>query len=493
MNFFGFEIKKKKDESELTSVVTPSSEDGSTIISSTAAAYYSQVMDMDTHAKNENDLIKRYREISLLPECDQAIEEIVNETISVDNDGESALLNLEKLKFSDSIKNKIQDEFNEIKYLMSFDDKAADLFRRWYIDGRQYFLISLDTDNPKDGIQKVERIDSRKIKKVKKIDKEKDPKSGIEVITNVEEFYVYNDKGVGHNTTSGIQLSVDSVVHAPSGLYDENNNMTISYLHKAIKPANQLKMLEDATVIYRLARAPERRIFYIDVGNMPKHKADQYVTDIMNKFKNKIVYDASTGEIKDGTEQMSMLEDFYMPRREGSTGTSIETLPSGQNLSQIEDVQYFKQKLYQSLNVPVSRLEPDQTFSLGRSNEITRDELKFHKFCNRLKNKYSQILIDLLRVQLISKNIIKVDDWDQVERMISINFISDNNFVEMKESELYMNRFSMLQQMESYVGKFVSKKWVQSNVLKLTEDEIKDMEKEIEEEIKDGEHQDDGF
>lgn len=480
MNFeiFGFQIKKK--EEQLKSIVAPASDDGSVVLSSSAAAYYTQVVDMDTSIKNENDLIRRYREIALHPECDAAIEEITNEAICVDEDGNVVKLNLEELKVSANIKRKIQDEFDEIKSVMDFDVKAHELFRNWYIDGRQYHIITLDPNNAKQGIQKVEMVDSRKIRKVKKIEKVKDKNTGVDLIKSVEEFFIYNEKGIEATSTQGIKLSVDSVLYMPSGLYDQNSNMMFSYLHKAVKPVNQLKMLEDAVVIYRIARAPERRIFYIDVGNLPKVKAEQYVTDIMNKYRNKVVYDASTGEVRDDRKYLSMLEDFWMPRREGGKGTEITTLPGGQTLGQMEDVNYFQQKLYQSLNVPISRLLPQQGFSIGKSNEITRDELKFNKFVGRLRNKFSQLLIDLLRVQLIAKNIVTAEDWKEVEKGLSIEFVNDNNFVEMREAELWQSRLAMLQQVDPYVGKWFSPEWVKKNVLKMTEEEIEEIEDQIE-------------
>jgi hypothetical protein len=480
VNIFGFQINYKKKEEQLQTVVTPTSEDGSVVLSSSAAAYYSTVVDMDTSIKNENDLIRRYREISLQPECDAAIEEITNEAICVDDKGEVAKLNLEELKVSDSLKKKIQFEFDEVKHVLDFDVKAHDLFRNWYIDGRMYHLITIDADKPKEGILKVEFVDSRKIRKIKKIEKQKDKATGVDVIKSVEEFFIYNEKGIDASSTQGIKLSIDSVVYVPSGLYDQNSNMMFSYLHKAVKPVNQLKMLEDAVVIYRIARAPERRIFYIDVGNLPKVKAEQYVTDIMNKYRNKIVYDASTGEVRDDRKYMSMLEDFWMPRREGGKGTEITTLPGGQTLGQMEDVNYFQQKLYQSLNVPVSRLLPSQNFSLGRTNEITRDELKFNKFVSRLRNRFAQLLIDLLKVQLIAKNIISADEWKEVEKNINIEFTNDNNFVEMRDSDLWQNRFAMLNQVSTYVGQYFSPEWVKKEILKLTEEEIEAMDKEIE-------------
>lgn len=478
-NLFGFQILPKKKQDEPRSVVTPASVDGSVVLSSSAAAYYSQVVDMDVSIKNENDLIRRYREISIHPECDAAIEEIVNEAICVDDSGSVAEINLEDLKVSDGVKKKITDEFEEVKRIIDFDVKAHDLFRSWYIDGRQYHVITVDTDSPKNGILKVEAVDSRKIRKVKKIDKKKDPKTGVDVVVKTEEFFIYNDKGMDASSTTGIKLSLDSVVYCPSGLYDPNSGLMFSYLHKAIKPTNQLKMLEDALVINTVARAPERRVFYIDVGNLPRVKAEQYVNDIMNKYRNKIVYDATTGEVRDDRKHQSMLEDFWMPRREGGKGTEITTLPGSGQLLNNDMLTYFQQKLYQSLNVPISRLLPQQNFTLGRSNEITRDELKFNKFVSRLRNQFSQILVDLLRVQLIAKNIISADDWQEIERGISINFTEDNNFVELKDAELLQNRMALLAQVDQYVGKYFSPDYVMTNVLKFTEEEAAEMKKQI--------------
>ena len=480
MEIFGFQINLKKKQEQIQSVVTPTSEDGSTVVSSSAAAYYSQVVDMDTSIKNENDLIRRYREVSFHPECDAAIEEITNEAICLDEKGEVVQLNLEELKVGDGVKKKIQDEFYQVKSLFDFDVKAHDHFRNWYIDGRQYHIMTLNPERPKDGILKIQYVDARKIRKIKQIEKKKDPKTGVDVVTKIDEYYIYNEKGVDATSTQGIKLSVDSVLYCPSGLFDQNSQMMFSYLHKAVKPVNQLKMLEDAVVIYRIARAPERRIFYIDVGNLPKFKAEQYVTDIMNKYKNKIVYDASTGEVRDDRKYMSMLEDFWMPRREGGKGTEITTLPGGQTLGQMEDVNYFQQKLYQSLNVPVSRLLPQQNFTLGRSNEITRDELKFNKFVTRLRNQFGQLLMDALRVQLIAKNVVSADDWAEVEKKIFVEFTNDNNFVEMRDAELWQNRFGMLNQVAPYVGTYFSADWVKRNILRLTEEEMKEMDKEVE-------------
>lgn len=478
MQIFGFEILKKKQE-ELKTVVQPDNDDGAVNLSSNAAAYYSQVVDMDTNIKNENELIKRYREISLLPEVDEAITEIVNEAISYDEDHESVKLDLSKLKLSDSIKAKINDEFHTVLELLNFKEKCYEIFHKWYVDGRLYYLINLDPQSPRKGIQSLQKIDARKIRKVRNIEKGVDKKTGLEVIQKIDEYFIYNEKGIGGSTANGIKLSLDSVVYVPSGFIDENTNIVLSYLHKAIKPANQLKMMEDAVVIYRISRAPERRIFYIDVGNLPKVKAEQYVTDIMNKYRSKVVYDANTGEVRDDRKFMSMLEDFWMPRREGGKGTEITTLPGGQNLGQMEDVDYFKQKLYQSLNVPISRLQPNQNFSLGRSNEITRDELKFMKFIDRLRNKFSVLILDCLRIQLIAKNIIVPEDWDKIKNYLNIKWTVDNNFTELKQTELYQNRFAALQLVDPYVGKWFSPQWVQKNILKFTEEEIKQIDKDM--------------
>ena len=478
MQIFGFEITKKKEE-QIPSIVQPTSDDGSINISSNTAAYYTHVVDMDTNIKNENQLIARYRDISLYPEVDEAINEIVNEAITYSEDGKIVKLDLSELKVSDSLKKRIIEEFEEVQNLLDFKENAYEIFRRWYIDGRIYYLINIDLQNSKKGIQKLELIDSRKIRKVRKIEKDRDPKTGLEVIKNVEEFFMYNEKGIESSSAQGIKLSLDSVVYVPSGIIDTNSNIVLSYLHKAIKPANQLKMMEDAVVIYRISRAPERRIFYIDVGNLPKIKAEQYVTDIMNKYKSKIVYDATTGEVRDDRKFMSMLEDFWMPRREGGKGTEITTLPGGQNLGQMEDVDYFKQKLYRSLNVPLARLLPQDNFSLGRSNEVTRDELKFMKFIDRLRKKFNKLLLDCLRVQLVAKNIISPEDWDELRKFINLKYTVDNNFTELKEAELLQNRLAILQVVDGYIGKWLSPQWVQRNVLKFTDEEVQQIEKEI--------------
>ena len=489
MQLFGFEIRKKDIQKEQGSVVSPTSEDGSTVVAS-ASAYYGMVMDIEGIVKNENDLIRRYREVAQYADTDAAIEDIVNEAI-ISEDG-SIKLDLDKVKLSDAIKKKMQEEFQNVLRLLRFSDRGHDIFRSWYIDGRVYYHVLLDEKNPKAGIAELRFVDPRKIRRIKNIEKTKNP-NGVEVNKVVDEYYLYNDKGITESSTQGVKLTLDSVIYAPSGLVDANTGMMLSNLHKAIKPVNQLKMIEDAVVIYRISRAPERRVFYIDVGNLPKLKAEQYVNDIMNKFRNKVVYDATTGEVRDDRKHLSMMEDFWMPRREGGKGTEITTLPGGQNLGDIQDIQYFQQKLYQALNVPLSRLQQQQGFSLGRSTEITRDEIKFSKFIARLRKRFNALFYEALRVQLIAKGIIRADEWTDLRQNMAFMYDLDNHFTELKDNEILLQRIQMLQQMEQYVGKYYSSNWVKKNVLQLTDEEIKEMESEIEQDrdqqIDDAQHQ----
>ena len=482
MEIFGFEIKKKQEPKSLQgAVVAPPADDGSTLVSSAVASHYGMVVDLEGVIKNENDLIRRYRQVAQYPDCDSAIEDIVNEAIVATDDESPVEIVLDDIKLSEAIKTKIRDEHKNILRLFKFNQRGHDDFRAWYIDGRSYYHILLDENNLKAGIQELRYVDPRKIRKIKKIQKEKNQK-GVEVVKKTEEFYLYNDKGINESSSQGVKLSTDSVIYCPSGLIDSNTGMMLSYLHKAIKPVNQLKMIEDALVIYRVSRAPERRIFYVDVGNLPKHKAEQYVNDIMNKFRNKIVYDASTGEIRDNRQHLSMMEDFWMPRREGGKGTEITTLQGGQNLSNIEDINYFQTKLYQSLNVPITRLQPGTGFSLGRSTEISRDEIKFNKFIGRLRNKYSNLFLDALRVQLILKGIIRPDEWENLKQDIRYDFQEDNHFAELKENELINQRIDTLQKLEPYIGKYFSIDYVRRHVLMQSEDEIKEMNKQIDDE-----------
>ena len=478
MNVFGFEIKRKQQAQQM-SVVPPSSDDGATVVNS-AAGYYAQVMNLDTIIKNENDLIRRYREIALYPDTDSAIEDITNEAIVVDDDCQSIKIILDDVKVSAGIKSKITDEFQNVLNILKFDERAHDIFRTWYVDGRLYYHILIDEKNPKGGIVELRQIDPRKIRKIKSVNKEKN-EQGVEVIKSIEEYYLYNDKGITESTTQGVKLPVDSVLYVPSGLIDQTSGMMLSYLHKAIKIVNQLKMMEDALVIYRISRAPERRIFYVDVGNLPKIKAEQYVNDIMNKFRNKIVYDATTGEVRDDRKHMSIMEDFWMPRREGGKGTEITTLPGGQTLGQIEDIEYFQNKLYQCLNVPASRLQKTDGFNLGRSSEITRDEIKFTKFIARIRKKFANIFLDALKIQLVVKGICTLDDWEIIRRQIRFDYIRDNHYSELKEAELMQGRLNILQMIDPFVGKYYSHSYVQKHILRLDDDEIEEMNAENEE------------
>ena len=420
------------------------------------------------------------------PELESAIDEIINEAITHSEDGSVLDINLDNLKQPETIKKKIIEEFGNVQKLLNFKNLADDLFRRWYIDGRIYFQVVVNDKNPKEGIQELRYIDPRKIRKVREINKDKDPKTGAMIIKSIAEYYVYNDKGTTTQTytagvNQGIRIAPDSVINVNSGMMDAKNTFVISYLHKAIKALNQLRMIEDAVVIYRLSRAPERRVFYIDVGNLPKGKAEQYLRDIMVKYKNKMVYDANTGELRDDRKHLSMLEDFWLPRREGGKGTEITTLPAGQNLGQIEDVQYFQKKLLQSLNVPYSRMEPQGGgfASLGRSSEVTRDELKFAKFIVRLRGKFSQLFDHALRTQLALKGICSQDEWDTFREDIFYDYRKDNNFTELREAELWRERLTSLSMIDPYIGKYFSQTWAKKTILRMSEEEIQEMEKEM--------------
>ena len=400
---------------------------------------------------------------------------------------------LDNLQVSATIKKRIKEEFERILQLLDFNNKAHDIFRRWYVDGRIFYHKVIDSQNPRKGIQQLRYIDPRKIKKVREVQTGK--RGQVDVVKKFKEFYIYNQHGHQvNNTSTGVKLTFDSIAYCPSGLIDMHKGTVLSYLNKAIKPVNQLRMIEDSVVIYRISRAPERRIFYIDVGNLPKIKAEQYLKDVMNRYRNKLVYDASTGEIRDDRNHMSMLEDFWLPRREGGRGTEITTLPGGANLGEIDDITYFQRKLYRSLNVPISRLEAEQNFSLGRSTEITRDELKFTKFVSKLRKKFSVIFNDLLRTQLILTGVIAEEEWKSMSEHIQFDFLQDNNFTELKNAELLKERLEMLSQVENYVGTYFSKEWVKKNVLHLTDDEIGEMQKQMDSEGDDnGEDGDNNF
>ena len=439
---------------------------------------------MDGRDRNEIDLIRRYRDIAQQPECDSAIEDIANEAIVSDERGQSVSISLDRLDLSPNIKSKIRDEFDEVLRLLDFNSKGHDIFRRWYVDGRIYYHKVIDKKSPRKGIQEIRYIDPRKIKKVREQRKEKDQATGLDIVKKIEDFYLYNDKGLDQNsgTTSGVKITADSISYCPSGLVDMHKGTVLSYLNKAIKPVNQLRMIEDALVIYRISRAPERRIFYIDVGNLPKVKAEAYLKDVMNRYRNKLVYDARTGEIRDDRNHMSMLEDFWLPRREGGRGTEITTLPGGSNLGEIDDIKYFQTKLYRSLNVPISRLEAENSFSIGRSDNITRDELKFTKFVQKLRKKFTILFQDMLKTQLVLKGVIAVEEWDNIKEHLQFDFLQDGHFTELKNAELLQNRLDMLGQIESYVGTYFSKEYVKKNILRMTDEEIEEIDNQIKDE-----------
>ena len=491
MKIFGFEITKRlgKEADNSTaaaqSFALPVDNDGAAYVSaaSSAAGYYGQILDIDGGSlNNEKDLILRYRASAVQPECDAAIAEIVNGAIVSDSDGAPVSLILDQVDLADSIKKKIHDEFARVLRLLSFNSMGYDLFRRWYIDGRLYFYLIMDPNKPKEGIKEIQQIDPLKIKKIKEVSTRIDRVTGIKTSEITDEYFMYTDDFNSNSGMSGLKIDTNAIVYVPSGVLDENGKVSISHLHKAVKLVNQLRMMEDALVIYRIARAPERRIFYIDTGNLPKGKAEEYVQGIMAKYRNKLMYDANTGEIRDDRKTMSMLEDFWLPRREGGRGTEITTLPGGDNLSQIEDVIYFKKNLYKALNVPSTRLESDSMFSVGRSTEISREEVKFQKFINRLRRKFSTLFIDILRVQLILKGVITADDWESIRETCSIDYIEDNFFSELKDFEIMKERIGMLDTISSQIGKYYSEQWVRSNVLNQSDEDVERMNEQIKQE-----------
>ena len=490
VKLFGFTLGKKdivqvqSPEQASFALPTESMDDGAVTI--TQNAHYGTYVDLEGSVRNEIELVTRYREMANHPELEMAIDDIVNEAITHDVSGKTIDIVLDNLKQPDTIKKKITEEFHNVLKMLNFGNLSDDLFKRWYIDGRIYYHVVVDESKPREGIQELRYIDPRKIRKVREIKKDRDPKTGAQIIASIAEYYVYNDKGtVTQSYTSsvnaGLRIAPESIINVNSGLMDAKNTFVISYLHKAIKPLNQLRMIEDAVVIYRLSRAPERRIFYIDVGNLPKGKAEQYLKDIMAKYRNKMVYDASTGELRDDRKHMSMLEDFWLPRREGGKGTEITTLPAGQNLGELEDVKYFRQKLLNALNVPISRLEPQQggMIGVGRTTEVTRDEVKFTKFIVRLRNKFSQIFDHALKIQLVLKGICTLEEWDDFKEDIYYNYMKDNNFTEMRDAEILRERLSVLQTVDPYIGRYYSMEWVQKNVLQMDKETIAEMKKQI--------------
>lgn len=494
-SFFGFEFKRKasEDNKNNESFAPIIDDDGAMVVA--AGGAYGTYVDLEGSARTEAELVTKYREMSMHPELDSAIDDIVNEAIVYDVQEPIMQLNLDRLELSDSLKRAILAEFEEILELFEMNTHSYDVFRRWYIDGRLYYHV-IPYDQQTKGIKEIRYIDPRKIRKVREV-KKKPITTGTQpvLVTQTQnEYFIYNEKGFAQNLNTnidtgaqGIKINSDSILHVTSGINDKNNTVVFSHLHKAIKPLNQLRTIEDATLIYRISRAPERRVFYIDVGNLPKMKAEQYLRDIMQRFKNRLVYDQSTGEIRDDRKFMTMLEDFWLPRREGGKGTEITTLPGGQNLGQLEDVKYFQRNLYKALNIPVNRIEPEQTYNLGRATEITRDEVKFMKFIKRLQTRFSYVLTGALEKQLILKKIFTPEDWNKISNNVLVEFNHDNYYSELKELEVQQDRMQLMNMADPMVGKYVSRKWAMKNVLQLTDEEMNEELNQIQEEINSGE------
>ena len=487
---FGFEITRKKDpDAKEVSFVPPAQDDGALTVSATGGMYGTYV-DLEGTAKNEAELVTRYRKMSMQPECEHAIDDIVNETIISDPTEKVVDINLDNVELPNNVKKAVAEEFNKICNLLNINKIGYEIFRKWYVDGRMYFHVVIDENDPGKGIKELRYIDPRKIRKVREVKKTRDRNNMISQEVK-KEFFVYNDKGF-HSKSSmtpdpiaagggamGLKIAKDSIIHITSGLTDENNKMVVGHLHKAIKPLNQLQILEDASVIYRISRAPERRIFYIDVGNLPKMKAEQYLRDMMTKHKNRLVYDAASGEIRDDRKFMTMMEDFWLPRREGGRGTEITSLPGGTNLGEMDDIEYFKKKLYRSLNVPISRLEPEAGFTLGRASEISRDELKFNKFIRRLRLRFSSLFDTCLEKQLVLKGIMSLEEFEIMKQQVKYDFVEDNHFAELKQSEIVRERLQTLNDIENHTGVYFSKDYVRRHILRLNDEEIKNMQAEM--------------
>ena len=483
MKLFGFELVRSKnkdvgkDNEKLPSIVPKTDDDGAGYVTA-SGSHYGQYIDINgDNAKDNAEMIMKYRGVATHPEVDAAIEDIVNESISGSENEAPVLINLDGVETSDKIKKLMTEEFDNICGMLNFNELGHDIYRSWYVDGRLVHHLVVNEGNLKAGIQEIRPIDATKIRKVKEVKYKKDNRTGAKVVDKTDEFYVFQEK---NQTQSAVKLTPDSVSYVTSGLTDPSRKSVVSYLHKAIKPINQLRMMEDSLVIYRLARAPERRIFYIDVGNLPANKAEQHMKEIQTRYRNKLVYDASTGNLKDDRKHMSMLEDFWLPRREGGRGTEISTLPGGDNLGQIDDIVYFQKRLYRSLNVPIARLEQETQFSLGRSTEISRDEVKFQKFIDRLRKRFSTMFTNILKKQLILKGIITPEDWATWKNDIQIDFIRDNHFTELKDSELLRERLSTLDQLSQYVGEYFSREWVMKNVMMMSEEDIETMKDQVE-------------
>ena len=494
IELFGFSIGKKEEKKDVKITTFAQADDDNDVLSVSGGGVHGVYLDTEGSIKGDNELINRYRDMSLQAEVENAIDDIVNEAIVTSKDKPVVHIKLDNLNISDNIKDKIRAEFKSVSKLLDFQNIGHDLFRRWYIDGRLYYHVILNEKNVKNGIYELRVLDPRKIKKVRETKKEKLPNGQVKKV--YEEYYVYNEKGLyqqqGYsygttftNAASGLKIAPDTIVYCHSGLMNGKRSSVLSYLHKAIKPLNQLRMLEDALVIYRISRAPERRIFYVDVGNLPKLKAEQYMRDLMSRYKNKLVYDANSGEIRDDRKHMSMLEDYWMPRAEGGRGTEISTLPGGQNLGDIEDVLYFQKKLYKSLGVPISRLESEASYTIGRATEISRDEVKFTRFVNKLQNRFSFLFDELMERQLSLKGIMARDDWKLIKNEIYYDFENDSHFTELKRNELMQDRMNLMRELEQYIGKYYSHEYVRRNVLMQNDDEIISNDEQISKELED--------
>ena len=486
---FGFSFKRREEQLKKSapSPVAPTNEDGAT--SFIAGGYHGTYVDLDGNFKTEYDMVVKYRMMAMHPEVDSAIEDIIQEAIVTDQNDSPVQIDLANLDVSDSVKEMIRTEFDYIKNLIGFDTKAHEMFRRWYIDGRLYYHKVIDLQRPQDGILELRYVDPQKIKKVRQINKI--PKTADQFQSldygKVDEYFIYNPKGLRNTSAnSGIKIAKDAITYVTSGILDTNKNIVLSYLHKAIKVLNQLMMIEDSLVIYRISRAPERRIFYIDVGNLPKVKAEQYLREVMSRYRNKLVYDANTGEIRDDRKYMSMLEDFWLPRREGGRGTEITTLPGGQNLGELTDIQYFQTKLYKALNVPAGRLDSESTFNIGRSSEIMRDELKFTKFVGKLRKKFSEMFQDILKTQLILKGVITPEDWDDMKEHIQYDYLYDNHFTELKNIEMLNEKINLITAMEPFMGRYFSTEYVRTNIFGQSEVEKRELDDQMEDDISSG-------
>jgi hypothetical protein len=487
-NLFGFEIRRAVDpqeEQDKQPAFAPEIKDDGAVVVAAGGAYGTYV-DLQGAARTEAELVTKYREMSMHPEVERATDDILNEAIVLEDKEKIVQINLDDTKLSTNIKKLITTEFESVLTLLDFNKSAYDIFKRWYVDGRMYYHIIIDITKPNEGIKELRYIDPRKLRKIREIKRKRDRQSQVTQTQTVQEYFIYNEKGfqnkageVGTATSvQGLKIAPDSIIHTTSGVLDPMNTVVLSHLHKAIKPLNQLRALEDATIVYRISRAPERRIFYIDVGNLPKMKAEQYMRDMMQRHKNKVVYDSSTGEVRDDRKFMTMLEDYWLPRRDGSRGTEITTLPAGQNLGELADVEYFQKKLYESLNVPTTRLQQDGAFIFGQDQEVSRDEIKFGKFIDRLRMRFNHLFLEALKKQLLLKNVMMEEDWEAIESNVKFDYTKDNYFEQQKTTTVMRDRLTTLDQLQPYIGKYYSNEWVRKHVLYQSDEEIEEMDEQ---------------